>query len=326
MKTENKIYKKLQNASSNGEKDFPAMDKLWNRVEEKLDTQVVVQKKNTWQKLAVAASVSLVAAIIYIFTLKEENRNQNNIAPNSDTSEIMVSKDSVEKIIENVKENVVDNNLKKSSNFNTTKDNIYIKSEVVKGTIALENIVYDTLSNGKIMARSLTPTIDSDETYLRSNFTNNSSNIASTNSNVIYKGKVFDAISVNTNRNFNTEFKEADKKLDTATPPLLVVDGKTIKNNFSNDDIESVAENVKTEENVETVVVLKEPLYIINGVEYSEESLFGKNPTSPYAPLDKQKIKSVEVLQAPEAISRYGEKGKKGIVIITTKNGKPAKK
>ena len=65
---------------------------------------------------------------------------------------------------------------------------------------------------------------------------------------------------------------------------------------------------------------------LIDGVYYSENDLFGKNPTSPYAPLNKQEIKTITVLQDLEATSKYGEKGKKGVVIITTKYGKPTSK
>ena len=54
-------------------------------------------------------------------------------------------------------------------------------------------------------------------------------------------------------------------------------------------------------------------------MEYSEESLFGKNPTSPYAPLSKQKIEKIEVLQPTDAIKIYGKKGEKGVVIISIK-------
>ena len=79
-------------------------------------------------------------------------------------------------------------------------------------------------------------------------------------------------------------------------------------------------------ENLESLVVLDEPLYIIDGIYYSENDLFGNNPTSPYAPLNKQEIKTITILQDLEATSKYGEKGKKGVVIITTKNGKPALK
>ena len=68
------------------------------------------------------------------------------------------------------------------------------------------------------------------------------------------------------------------------------------------------------------------PLYIIDGIYYSENDLFGKNPTSPYAPLNEQEIKTITILQDLEATEKYGEKGKKGVVIITTKAGKPAQK
>ncbi len=79
-------------------------------------------------------------------------------------------------------------------------------------------------------------------------------------------------------------------------------------------------------ENVESLVILDEPLYIIDGIYYSEDDLFGKNPTSPYAPLNQQDIKTITILQDLEATEKYGEKGKKGVVIITTKTGKPTPK
>ena len=89
----------------------------------------------------------------------------------------------------------------------------------------------------------------------------------------------------------------------------MLVDGELTKESLSNlnpDDIDSIIE-------------LKEPIYFINGVEYSEESLFGKNPTSPYAPLSKQKIEKIEVIQPVDAIKIYGKKGEKGVVIISIK-------
>ena len=90
---------------------------------------------------------------------------------------------------------------------------------------------------------------------------------------------------------------------------LYSVDGKLIKESLSSlnpDDIDSIIE-------------LKEPIYFINGVEYSEESLFGENPTSPYAPLTKQKIEKIEIIQPADAVKIYGKKGEKGVVIISIK-------
>ncbi len=313
MNTEDKIYKKIQQASEKGEKDFLSVDKLWNRVEEKLDTQVIIKKKNTWQKIAVAASIALLGTLIYIFTLEKENLTKEQNVPKVDSNEIIVSTDSTEKLIRKVKENVT---------LETQKDK--------KSNTEILSNAYSEFSTSKTEKQVEASKINlepSKDVYLNLNSTiNNFSNMASTNNNYILKGKVFDAIEVNMNQNVNYELKETDKKIEIPTSPLLVIDGKVIKNKYSNDNIEASIEQINEDEDVETVIVLKEPLYIINGMEYTEESLFGKNPTSPYAPLNKQKIKSVEVLQAPEAQARFGEKGKKGVVIITTKNGKFTKK
>ena len=119
---------------------------------------------------------------------------------------------------------------------------------------------------------------------------------------------------------------EAPKKAEPVTSngiqegkkqdPLIVLDGNATKNDLSDLD----------EEEIESIVVLKEPLYIINGAYYSEKELFDPNPTSPYAPIKDQKIESTTVLSPEKAVAIYGEKGKNGVVIITTKNGKPAEK
>ena len=113
-----------------------------------------------------------------------------------------------------------------------------------------------------------------------------------------------------------------------AASPLVVVNGQALtakKSKALGSTGAEVASNLE-KDTVESILVLKEPLYIINDVEYSEEELFGTNPTSPYAPLNKQEIKTINILQNDEAITIYGDKGKKGVVIITTKNRKPVGK
>ena len=54
------------------------------------------------------------------------------------------------------------------------------------------------------------------------------------------------------------------------------------------------------------------PLYIINGKETDAEIASALNP---------QNIESVEVLKDESAVSRFGEKGKNGVILITLKNG-----
>ena len=141
------------------------------------------------------------------------------------------------------------------------------------------------------------------KTSLAPSYNNSMSNSASTNnSGYLAKGKRYDIT-------MNSAETTQEKDKNVANDDLVLVDGELTKESLSNlnpDDIDSIIE-------------LKEPIYFINGVEYSEESLFGKNPTSPYAPLSKQKIEKIEVIQPVDAIKMYGKKGEKGVVIISIK-------
>ena len=191
---------------------------------------------------------------------------------------------------------------------NTTPEIKKEAEQILQQQIVIQNniVINDTINYKSKKEVLLSAPIAMEEvqemakTSLVPTYNNNISNSASTNdSGYLAKGKRYDlSSSVNL-------FK--DKKV--ANDDLLLIDGKLSKkslNNLNPDEIESVVE-------------LKEPIYYINGVEYSEESLFGENPTSPYAPLSKQKIDTIVILQPEKAIPIYGEKGKKGVVIITIK-------
>ena len=74
------------------------------------------------------------------------------------------------------------------------------------------------------------------------------------------------------------------------------------------------------------------PLYIVDGVPYASEpigSLFtsGHLPrrTSPLNSINPGDIESIEVLKDADATAIYGSRGANGVVLITTKRGKPGK-
>lgn len=295
MGTEEKLYKKIQQAAENAEqKDFPGIEKIWARVEDKLETQTLQKEKHLWKKLAVAASIVLVGTLTF-FLLQEketvivpENRvttidSSKNTIPTPESANGFVNttpeiKKDTEKILK--QQIVIQNNIVINDTFNYKSK----KEIMIPVPIAMEEVQ-------EMAKTSLVPT-----------YNNNISNSASANdSGYLAKGKRYDlANSVNL-------LKENDKK--AANDDLTLVDGKLIKESLSSlnpDDIDSIIE-------------LKEPIYFINGVEYSEESLFGENPTSPYAPLSKQKIEKIEVIQPSDAVKIYGKKGEKGVVIISIK-------
>ena len=295
MGTEEKLYKKIQQATENAEqKDFPGMEKIWARVEDKLETQTLQKEKHLWKKLAVAASIILVGTLT-LFLLQEK---ENVVIPENNVTTIDSSKN-------NIPTHESTNGL-----VNTTPEIKKEAEQILQQQIVIQNniVINDTI-NYKSKKEVMIPTpIAMEEvqemakTSLVPTYNNNISNSASTNdSGYLAKGKRYDlANSVNL-------LKEKDKK--EPNDDLLLIDGKLSKKSLNN----------LNPEEIESVVELKEPIYYINGVEYSEESLFGENPTSPYAPLSKQKIDTIIILEPERAIPIYGEKGKKGVVIITIK-------
>ena len=92
MGTEEKLYKKIQQAAENAtQKDFPGMEKIWARVEDKMETQTLQKEKHLWKKLAVAASVVLVGTLTF-FLLQEK---ENVIVPENTITTIDSSKNNI---------------------------------------------------------------------------------------------------------------------------------------------------------------------------------------------------------------------------------------
>ncbi|MDP5001137.1 MAG: hypothetical protein NWQ15_04490 [Flavobacterium sp.] len=296
MGTEEKLYKKIQQAAENAEqKDFPGMEKIWARVEDKLETQTLKKEKHLWKKLAVAASIVLVGTLTF-FLLQEK---ENVVLPINSITAIDTTKNNIP--------------MPESAN-GLVNTNPVIKKEaqqILQQQIVIQNniVINDTINYKSKKEVVLLAPIAMEEvqemakTSLVPNQNYNISNSASMN-NVGYlaKGKRYDVT-----MNLAETTQEKDKVV--ANDDLVLIDGKLSKKSLSNLDSDKI----------ESIIELKEPIYFINGEEYSEESLFGENPTSPYAPLNKQKIDTIEIIQPADAVKIYGKKGEKGVVIISIK-------
>lgn len=294
MNTEDKIHKKIQQASEKLPNDsFPGMDKVWSRVEEKLDTNVLKKENNRWKKFSVAAALAIVGTLIYQFSQPE------NIIT---TNETVVTIDTLQPILTEPEEAIV---AAEKTEIVEEKE-IILQKAIEKPTLVMaeevivnknnEIIVSEKATQGFYNAKEISPAAADFENKAVSSFAPTT------------KAKKSEAYS-----NFiASDTDDVGKKL----PPLVVIDGKASKTS----DIKNIAN-----EDLEAVIILNDPIYIINGVMYTEQELFGPNPTSPYAPLQKQDIISTTILQEEDALKAYGEKGKKGVVIIKTKEGKPKK-
>lgn len=295
MGTEEKLYKKIQQAAENAEqKDFPGMEKIWARVEDKMETQTLQKEKHLWKKLAVAASVVLVGTLTF-FLLQEK---ENVVIPENNVTTIDSSK------------NTIPTPETANGLVNTTPEIKKDAEQILQQQIVIQNniVINDTInykSKKEVMIPvpiAMEEVQEMAKTSLVPSYNSMSNSASTNNSGYLAKGKRYDVT-----MNSAETTQEKDKKV--VNDDLVVIDGKLSKKSLN---------NINPEE-VESIIELKEPVYFINGVEYSEESLFGENPTSPYAPLSKQKIDTIVILEPERAIPIYGEKGKKGVVIITIK-------
>lgn len=291
MENQDKIYKQFQDAAKKVEsKDFAAMDKVWGNLENKLDKTALKKENKTWKKLAVAASVLLVATVGYQFFKFSDNEE---IVPKNEivtTEKEVVAKDSI---------------LKNDAIVDVQPLNPLMKEnapEIIQNAIKTkENVVINEPSNDEMASSMMEKTAEESATNNKNNG--------------YFTYRKFDAVGV-THYEKEVVAEESESKITQEKPaPLVVLDGKATKSG-----------NVLNRDDIESVTYLNNPLYIINGVEYTETELFGPNPTSPYYPLNKQNIISTTVLQGESATNLYGEKGKKGVVIIATKDKKPAEK
>lgn len=319
MDNQDKIFEKFKEASHNAEsKDFPAMEKVWSRVEEKLDKKEDKKAISLWKKIAIAASLLLVISLGSQFLKTDKTPNIENTdkvvtnekekesvqKPDSEKNKMAVSEDSG--IVSKAEaEKILKNQIKQ------------------KPTVAINEV---QSSNSEPISYGTSAVIAPDEVFtpapsITSGYLSEEDSVE--------KDKAYAPVAKSVKgESYRIADSETETQMAKKSTPLVIMNGRAISH--SNDEkrdkmIQEELPNMNPE-NVESLVILDEPLYIIDGNYYSEDDLFGKNPKSPYAPLNKQEIKTITILQDLEATEKYGDKGKKGVVIITTKTGKPASK
>lgn len=308
MDNNDTLFNQIKSAAENAEsKEFPAMDKVWNRVEDKLDHKVLSSQNSLWKKIAVAASILLIVSIGYQF-FKEENQL---ITPQNSTTAIDTT------------------SIKKDSLVN---QNAIVTAEPTNPSIKEEPaaILNQQINNSQLTVnesineekREIVPVITIDNAIQPQSSSHSAAPKTSDDKGWLVSKK-YDARGVEYREIITYKTKDNAKPSQQDTLKTSKDSPLVVMNDLNSDE---KALSTLDDDEIESIVLLKDPLYIINGVYYTEKEVFGPNPTSPYSPLNQQKIETISILQDEKAISIYGEKGKKGVVIITTKDGKPATK
>lgn len=391
MDNQDKIINKIKNAAQKAERqDFPGMDKVWGRVEDKLDQKVLETKTKLWKKLAIAASLLLFLSLGYQF-LKTDSKI---IVPNE--TKIVIQKNEIinDSVVpsKNIKDNaasILKNQLEKqnpvvlseknetytkSSNNNDNGILSKAKAEEItpqaNGIISQEsNSILSVAPSAPVAAKSFAPATNenkekaamimaktnSDKT-ITGVITDEKDNLPIPGAIVQIKGKntgvvtdfdgkytidaekgeilIFNTIGYNSHEAIVGNSNKMNTKLSPTSDALneVVVVGYGISRKKQAKNAAPIAKYGTTKfyktKKEQTVPHIKNALYIINGETFDEVSLFGSNPTSPYAPLNKQKIESVKILSIEEATNNIVgyRKDYSKVIIIITENGIPLKR
>ncbi|MFM2214471.1 MAG: hypothetical protein RL427_1734 [Bacteroidota bacterium] len=296
MKDQDTLYNQIKAAADKAEApNFDAMESVWQRVEEKLETGTLRKETALWKKIAVAASLLLLFTLGYQF-FGTENTTTTPI-------ETVTQQDILQKTLP-------------ENNRVALADTVHpaIKNDaeqlLQKQLEPKQQVAYEAVSRKakeeEVFPLSVTQMTAPSEGYYTSDKV--VANWAESTK------KADDDAAKDVEVYLKKENKVSSAKQEA---PLVVIDDKV-------SDLNNL--NHINPETIDSLEILKEPLYIINGIYYTEQEVFGPNPTSPYTPLDQQDIVSLTVVKDEKAKALYGEKGKKGVVIISTKDGKPKAK
>lgn len=391
MGNQDKIINKIKSAAQKAEQqDFPGMEKVWARVEDKLEQKALQSKSQLWKKLAIAASLLLFVSLGYQFfktdskivlpaetnetkiVIQQNETNKDSIVPSenikTEATEILqkqLKKPNPVAVVENHSEtNPSDTKIvSKAKAEETTSQADALMIQEPNSTLAVAPMAAAKAKSLAPIAyeykekAAITSTDNSTEKTITGIITDEKDNLPIPGATIQIKGKnsgvvtdfdgkytidaekgeklIFNMIGYNSHEAIVGNSNKINPKLSPTSDALnevVVLGYGTARKNLAK-NAAPIAKYGTTKfykaEKEKSVPHIKDALYVINGENYEEASLFGPNPTSPYAPLDKQKIESVQVI-SKEEIYKYsnviGQRTYNGVVIITTKNGIPLKR
>ena len=296
---QDKLHEQLKKAAQNAEsREFPALEKVWARVEDKLDHKALKRQNRRWKLMAAAASILLIASLGYQFfkpqdiliepktqVVATDTTKTKRVIPNPEVQTIVAVPETENPQIRKDAQTVLQKQIQSQQ---TVVNHAPLPAAVKE--MPLAKPAAEAISASKETAAK-----DQDDAAKSME-------------------RKFEARSVRHEAESNFAPNKQRIQIGKKQDPLVVINGNAVQNAPASETLAKL-----DPEMLDSIEVLPNPLYIINGVEYSEESLFGPHPTSPYAPLNKQEIESLTIYKSQEAVSRYGQKGAQGVVVITTK-------
>lgn len=123
-------------------------------------------------------------------------------------------------------------------------------------------------------------------------------------------------------------YRSFDKSLQGLVPGLLVTSGSGQPGAGLST---FVLRGIATGDNGNLGSVARNPLIVIDGIPVTQESpqmdkpLYGASLINPLAQLNPSDIESITVLKDAAAVALYGSKASNGVILVTTRSGRPGK-
>ena len=292
MENLNKIdqFFKEENKKFEENISFPDFENVWEKIENRLD-KTENKKKNIalWLPYSIAASLVITIGLVYFFTQKSENREitiaSSNAIQKALNQDNRNSMDSV-KLVE------INQSIQKNIQKTIDKNQLVSKKHISNTNEMIVTPQPSIIASSYININDENRNVLSDE-EMAEQTKNDSAIVLAAN---ILEEKEFE-------RNSALKMMKAKENVQS-----LVQEKPSRLADATNDDLyteQNRLEDVK-------IIVNKEsqPLYIIDG--YVADTSFLRK-------YNLKKITSLNIIEGENAVQLYGDYGKKGVVVMTTK-------
>lgn len=317
MENNQDIDKRFNEASKLSEEPavFPGFEKVWGKVEEKLDQKV--EKKRilpVWFPYGIAASVILGLGVLYFLDKKETTAPGNPVIAEKPKDHLQ--RNQIQTIDSTVKSNIekeIEVSKSPQEPPALAYENIQIPDQVGKATVVNRNDEIFASRSGDystdeyfIKKKDINKTQNIEEVVLYAPLTYKKTISTTTSSSTIVSSAPLNYIASN---NTGQALQGSVAGIQVQSSGIKRRKGDKIKNTVNTANNGYLNNSQIAIRGLSTLKSTNEPLFVVNGKVVKEAYFRALNP---------QKIESVEVVKGATASALYGSQGANGVIVVKT--------
>ncbi|HBV16706.1 vWA domain-containing protein [Chryseobacterium carnipullorum] len=317
MENNQDIDKRFNEASKLSEEPavFPGFEKVWGKVEEKLDQKV--EKKRilpVWFPYGIAASVILGLGVLYFLDKKETTAPGNPVIAEKPKDHLQ--RNQIQTIDSTVKSNIekeIEVSKSPQEPPALAYENIQIPDQVGKATVVNRNDEIFASRSGDystdeyfIKKKDINKTQNIEEVVLYAPLTYKKTISTTTSSSTIVSSASLNYIASN---NTGQALQGSVAGIQVQSSGIKRRKGDKIKNTVNTANNGYLNNSQIAIRGLSTLKSTNEPLFVVNGKVVKEVYFRALNP---------QKIESVEVVKGAAASALYGSQGANGVIVVKT--------